>query len=139
MEAVENFDPHGLGDGFADKIADVTDSKEQEKVKHGRRAINKLIDLINKPDWKSKSNKDGIEVFTRKSEYHGACVKAIAVFPFSVEQIKKYIADPLQAGKLNEMLEKIEVIGNYALDTYHIHPSGKGNMLISARDFVVIG
>ena len=108
-------------------------------MKHGRRAINKLLDLIYKDDWKTKSNKDGIEVLTRKSEHNGGCVKAISVLPYSLEQIKKYLNDPTAAGKINEMLDKIEVVGNYALDTYHIHPYGKGNMLISARDFVVIG
>ena len=72
---------------FEEKLSKVENSVHREYIKRGRQRMLEMMDLVEMPDWKELSSKDGTTIYTKMMEKNIKAVRGIGEIPFPAQLV----------------------------------------------------
>lgn len=72
---------------FEEKLSKVENSEHREYIKRARQRMLEMMDLVEMPDWKELSSKDGTTIYTKMMEKNIKAVRGIGEIPFPAQLV----------------------------------------------------
>ena len=113
--------------------------KDETKLKQAQGAKElgaELITYASHPDWAKYDEKDGITVYTMKSESGLNCVKGEGTLNFNANVVEEFVFRSETKPLCDDGCEESTALETYGDDTKFEYLRYKGKLLVSGRDFV---
>lgn len=105
---------------------------EAERVAES--CINDFLALLNRTDWQSLGERDGVSGFQMNIDGRNT-IKSIGVIPFPPQAVCEYILDTSQKKNWDKMLIESKILHNFG-DVRIVQESFSAPWPVSGRDFV---
>ena len=120
----------------SDPFAEITDETKKKQAQETVPKGAEIITFANADDWTKYDEKEGITVFTKKSETGLNCVKGEGVLNFNANVVEEFVFRSETKPLCDDGCEESITIESYGDDTKFEYLRYKGKLLVSGRDFV---
>ena len=120
----------------SDPFAVIEDETKRKQAEEAKERGASLITFANADDWVKYDEKEGITVYTKKSETGLNCVKGEGVLNFNANVIEEFAFRSETKPLCDDGCEESVPIETFGDDTKFEYLRYKGKLLVSGRDFV---
>ncbi|CAI2380657.1 unnamed protein product [Moneuplotes crassus] len=119
-----------------DAFAAITDETKRQQAEKAKEKGDGIFAFANSDGWEKYDEKDGITVYTMKSESGLNCVKGEGVLNFNSNVIEDFAFQSETKPKCDDGCEESSIIESFGDDIKFEYLRYKGKLLVSGRDFV---
>ena len=120
----------------SDGLLLITDEERKAQIQKAKDMGADLIKFSDSDAWVKYDEKDGVTVYTQKSESGLNCVKGEGWVDFNANVLEEFVFSPDTKPKCDESCEEAHFIENYGDNSKFEYLKYKGKLLVSGRDFV---
>ena len=120
----------------SDSFAQITDETKRKQAEGAKERGPELVAFANSAEWAKYDEKEGVIVYTMKSESGLNCIKGEATFNFNANVVEEFVFRSETKTKCDDGCEESKALESFGDDTKFEYLRYKGKLLVSGRDFV---
>ena len=121
----------------SDSLSQITDETKKAQAQEAKKRGPDLVKFANNDGWTKYEEKEGVTVYTMKSESGLNCIKGEAVLDFNANVVEEFVFRPETKPRCDDGCEESTAIESFGDDIKFEYLRYKGKLLVSGRDFVV--